>query len=173
MIKELGFFILTVTIMSGCCFTNRETRKVFLKKLNNKDIEAIVHKRFGSQIDKAEDDLRMRLQDTGITVSRIDDTIMCNIPVHIAFVSGKGVLNKDFLPILKSITTTINKFPGTSISIESHTDSIGTLEKNLLISQERADVIMNNLVKKVFRTRDSFRPKDSRIDIRLIQMTIK
>ncbi|PWL04428.1 flagellar motor protein MotB, partial [Candidatus Liberibacter asiaticus] len=39
-------------------------------------------------------------------------------------------------------------FPSTVIAIQSHTDSIGTLKNNLLISQERADVIKSYLIQR-------------------------
>ncbi|WP_333947635.1 OmpA family protein [Candidatus Liberibacter brunswickensis] len=70
------------------------------------------------------------------------------MPVNVAFIAGRVMLNEDFLPTLALIVNTLKKFPSTSIAIDGHTDSVGTLESNLLISQERANVIMNNLVKK-------------------------
>ncbi|ACT57426.1 OmpA family protein [Candidatus Liberibacter asiaticus] len=144
MIKELGLSMFIMTTISGCGLASREKKKVFLHKSNDTDI---VNKRFGSSLDKAEDEFQMQLQDTGIVVSRIGDMITCYIPVHVSFVS-EVFLEKKFLPMLQLIATILNKFPSTVIAIQSHTDSIGTLKNNLLISQERADVIKSYLIQR-------------------------
>ncbi|MBY7649752.1 MAG: hypothetical protein DBO98_04615 [Candidatus Liberibacter europaeus] len=71
MIDELGIFVLIATILKSCV-TNINVRNNLLKsKYYKGNMETVFSRRFGSYLYKAEYELRMRLQDTGITVSII------------------------------------------------------------------------------------------------------
>ncbi|MFV0256571.1 OmpA family protein [Candidatus Liberibacter solanacearum] len=145
MIKRTGALMVIITALSGC--SNQGKHQLFSKKLNNENNIIRIKPNFGSHLDKAEDELRMQLQDVDVSIIRKYDQITCHIPVHIAFSSG-SILHKDIVPVLNSIATTLNKFSSTEIAITGHTDSIGTLEYNLLISQKRSQIITDHLIEK-------------------------
>ena len=63
------------------------------------------------------------------------------------FDKGKAVINAQVETELKKVVDAVVRFPQMRISIQSHTDSRGSNSSNKKLSQERADVIKNYLLK--------------------------
>ncbi len=59
----------------------------------------------------------------------------------LTFPVGKAVIEPQNFGLLTRVQHAINMFPGCDITIEGHTDSHGSDEKNMLLSQERADAV--------------------------------
>ena len=59
----------------------------------------------------------------------------------ILFDSGKSSFLIQTLPVLESITNILKEYPDAKFSIEGHTDSDGSNESNLLLSQSRANAV--------------------------------
>ena len=64
--------------------------------------------------------------------------------IKFAFDSAK--VSDDSEAILEVAVTTLKKNPKMKVEIEGHTDSIGTAEYNLGLSQKRADSVKNHLI---------------------------
>jgi outer membrane protein OmpA-like peptidoglycan-associated protein len=88
-------------------------------------------------ISEGGEDLYKRLMEYGKIVTN-----------DIHFESGKAVLLPESMKIIDHIFKLMQDHPDIRFSIEGHTDSDGTQEFNLTLSQQRANAVMNTLVAK-------------------------
>ena len=62
------------------------------------------------------------------------------------FEIGNAILKENSIPVLQEIQKKLQQLPEYKLRIEGHTDDIGTKESNDLLSQQRADSVLNWLV---------------------------
>ena len=62
------------------------------------------------------------------------------------FDAGKAVIDPKYFSLLSKVQKAIELFPDCSVSVEGHTDSQGSDEVNLTLSQERADAVRQYLL---------------------------
>ncbi len=74
------------------------------------------------------------------TVLRKGNDIILRL-VGLTFPVGKSIIEPQNFQLLTKVQQAINLFPGCEITIEGHTDSHGSDEKNMQLSQERADAV--------------------------------
>lgn len=67
--------------------------------------------------------------------------------LYINFDSGKSTIKKESMPVIDQIIEMMNQAPGIQISIEGHTDSDGSNESNLKLSEARAKAVVDAIVK--------------------------
>jgi outer membrane protein OmpA-like peptidoglycan-associated protein len=67
-------------------------------------------------------------------------------PVYFDF--DMSVIRPDAIAALDFVVETMQADPGVEISIEGHTDSVGTLEYNLALGERRATAVLNYLVER-------------------------
>ncbi len=82
------------------------------------------------------------------TQTLLRELIGGNITLHINFASGKSDLPAEALPDLKRIAKLMKKFPRFVISIEGHTDNVGSQTDNKRLSEERARSIVKALAQE-------------------------
>ena len=92
----------------------------------------------GSYMDQQEAELRAQLQGTGVSVTRVGDQIILNMPSNITFESGSSTVQPQFRSTLRSVALILMRFDRTIVDIIGHTDSDGSEEYNLQLSRERA-----------------------------------
>ncbi len=92
----------------------------------------------GNYMDRQEAKLRAQLQGTGVSVTRVGDQVILNMPGNVTFATGSANISADFYAVLDSVALVINEFEQTYVDIIGHTDSTGSLELNQRLSQERA-----------------------------------
>ena len=92
----------------------------------------------GSYMDQQEAELRTRLQDTGVSVTRVGDQIILNMPSNITFDVDSSVVQPRFRSTLQSVALVLLRFDRTVLDIIGHTDSDGPEEYNLQLSKDRA-----------------------------------
>lgn len=66
--------------------------------------------------------------------------------IGLNFELGSAELDASHQPILASLTRAISEFPESSIVIEGHTDAFGSDTDNLVLSQKRADALLQYLL---------------------------
>ena len=67
--------------------------------------------------------------------------------LYINFDSGKSTIKKASMPVVEQIIEMMNQAPDIQISVEGHTDSDGSNEANLKLSQARAKSVVEAIVK--------------------------
>lgn len=99
----------------------------------------------GSYMDKQEKELRDTMQGTGIEVQREGDNIVLNMPDSITFDTSRSDIKPQFHTVLGSLASTLSQYDQTRINIAGHTDSRGSDQYNLTLSQKRANSVRNFL----------------------------
>ena len=67
--------------------------------------------------------------------------------LYINFDSGKSTIKKESMPIVEQIIEMMNQANDIKLSVEGHTDSDGTNESNLKLSEARAKAVVEAIVK--------------------------
>lgn len=99
----------------------------------------------GNYMDRQEDKLRAQLQGTGVSVTRVGDQIILNMPGNVTFATGSADISAKFYPVLDSVGLVINEFEKTYVDVVGHTDSTGNMESNQLLSERRAASVASYL----------------------------
>lgn len=92
----------------------------------------------GNYMDNQESKLRERLADTGVSVNRVGDSIVLNMPSNITFDSNRSELKPQFFGTLSSVAEVFKEYKQTVIDVIGHTDSVGDDESNYDLSRRRA-----------------------------------
>ena len=100
----------------------------------------------GAYMDAQENKLREQLQGTGVSVTRMGDDVVLNMPGNITFAVNQSDLRGDFLPVLNSVSLVLEEFDQTLIDVTGHTDSTGAADYNLALSQRRSQSVANYLM---------------------------
>lgn len=99
----------------------------------------------GAYMDGQESKLRNQLEGTGVSVSRVGDSIVLNMPSNITFDSDKSELKPQFYTTLNSVSAVFKEYKQTLIDVVGHTDSSGTPEYNYDLSRRRAAAVAQYL----------------------------
>ena len=92
----------------------------------------------GSYMDQQERELRAQLQGTGVSVTRVGDQIILNMPSNITFGVDSSTVQPRFNETLISVGLVLKKFNKTIIDVYGHTDNTGSDSHNQDLSQRRA-----------------------------------
>lgn len=95
----------------------------------------------GVYMDNQEAKLRQRLQNTGVSVTRVGDSIVLNMPSNITFDSNRADLKPQFFSTLNSVTEVFKEYKQTLINVVGHTDSTGNPDANYDLSRRRAAAV--------------------------------
>jgi outer membrane protein OmpA-like peptidoglycan-associated protein len=99
----------------------------------------------GTYMDRQETKLREELQGTGVSVTRIGDDNILNMPGNITFDVNQAAVNASFYPVLNSVAKVAQEFNKTLIDVAGHTDSTGTVAYNMDLSQRRSNSVAQYL----------------------------
>jgi len=106
----------------------------------------------GNYMDKQAEEMRRDLE--GARVERIGEGIKITFDSGLMFDVDRAVLREASKTNLTNLATILNKYEDTNVLLEGHTDSQGTEEYNLTLSQKRAQSVANYLAtQKVNATR--------------------
>lgn len=168
MIKKLSIFALAATYLTACTTTDPYTGEQKTSNLaggavlgaalgavggaviggGGRDsrngaligagIGALAGGAIGNYMDNQEAELRAQLQGTGISVTRMGDRIILNMPSNITFATDQDQVIPQFYPTLNSVAIVLRKFEKTLIDVNGHTDSTGSVAHNEALSERRA-----------------------------------
>ena len=92
----------------------------------------------GHYMDQQEAELRAQLQSTGISVTRVGNQIILNMPSNITFATDQATVQPGFNETLVSVGLVLKKFNKTVVDVTGHTDNTGSNAHNQDLSQKRA-----------------------------------
>jgi outer membrane protein OmpA-like peptidoglycan-associated protein len=173
MIKKLAIIALAATFLSACTTTDPYTGEQKTSNMasgagvgavagalgglviggGNKGrnaligagIGALAGGAIGSYMDNQEAELRAQLQGTGVSVTRMGDRIVLNMPSNITFATDQDQVIPPFYSTLDSVGIVLRKYNRSLIDINGHTDSTGSLAHNQGLSERRAASVANYL----------------------------
>ncbi|MEL6202620.1 MAG: OmpA family protein [Pseudomonadota bacterium] len=102
----------------------------------------------GNYMDRQQAELRAQLQGTGVSVTRVGDRIILNMPSNITFPVDQDQVLPAFFATLDSVVLVLNRYNQTIIDVYGHTDSTGDEGYNLGLSQRRANSVANYFTSK-------------------------
>ena len=100
----------------------------------------------GNYMDKQAEEIERDLE--GATVERVGEGIKITFDSGILFAVNKADIQAASGQNLQNLAAILQKYPDTDILIEGHTDSSGSSEYNLSLSQSRAQSVANYLTGK-------------------------
>jgi outer membrane protein OmpA-like peptidoglycan-associated protein len=107
----------------------------------------------GLYMDNQEAKLRQRLEGTGVSVSRVGDNIVLNMPSNITFDTDRAEVKPGFYDTLNSVALVLQEFDKTRVEVDGHTDSTGSNEYNDDLSQRRAASVAQYLTSQQLNPR--------------------
>eukprot|EP00439_Symbiodinium_sp_Y106_P088748 s1_g1284.t1 len=95
----------------------------------------------GYYMDQQEAKLRQRLQNTGVSVTRVGNDIILNMPGNVTFASGSADINASFYEVLNSVGIVLEEYDKSLVDVYGHTDSDGSAQFNQQLSERRAQSV--------------------------------
>ncbi len=92
----------------------------------------------GVYMDNQEAQLRKRLASSGVSVTRVGDRIVLNMPSNVTFDSDQAAVKPQFYDTLNSVSLVFREYDKTLIDVVGHTDSSGDDDYNYDLSRRRA-----------------------------------
>lgn len=99
----------------------------------------------GYYMDVQEAKLRQRLSGTGVSVSRVGNNLILNMPGNVTFTTGNSSINAGFYQVLDSVAIILKEYSDTTITVIGHTDSVGDETYNQGLSEQRAQSVASYL----------------------------
>jgi outer membrane protein OmpA-like peptidoglycan-associated protein len=99
----------------------------------------------GNYMDRQEAKLRQQLQGTGVSVTRVGDEIVLNMPGNVTFQTDSSDLKPEFFDVLNSVALVAKEFDKTVVQVVGHTDSTGSDSYNQTLSERRAATVTSYL----------------------------
>ncbi|HKM96319.1 MAG TPA: OmpA family lipoprotein [Buttiauxella sp.] len=100
----------------------------------------------GYYMDVQEAKLREKMQGTGVSVTRNGDNIVLNLPNNVTFDSSSATLKPAGANTLTGVAMVLKEYPKTAVNVVGYTDSTGSKELNMTLSQQRADGVGSALI---------------------------
>ena len=123
--------------------TSANTRK---SMLIGAGVGALAGGGVGLYMDNQEAKLRQRLQGSGVSVTRVGNDIILNMPSNITFDTDQSAIKPRFYDTLNSVAIVLNEFNRTLVDVTGHTDSTGSASHNQQLSERRAASVAEYLV---------------------------
>jgi len=92
----------------------------------------------GGYMDSQEAQLRKRLQSSGVSVTRVGNEIILNMPGNVTFQTDRAELRPEFYEVLSSVSLVLVEYEKTIVEVTGHTDGTGADDSNMTLSQNRA-----------------------------------
>jgi outer membrane protein OmpA-like peptidoglycan-associated protein len=101
---------------------------------------------YGYYADKQEADLRRQLEGSGVGIQRQGDAIKLIMPGNVTFKSSSSDIASNFYNPLNQVAASLKQYDQSAITIIGHTDSTGSRQRNMDLSQLRAQSVSNYLI---------------------------
>lgn len=101
---------------------------------------------YGYYADKQEAELRRQLEGSGVGIQRQGDAIKLIMPGNVTFKSSSSDIASNFYNPLNQVAASLKQYDQSAITIIGHTDSTGSRQRNMDLSQLRAQSVANYLI---------------------------
>jgi outer membrane protein OmpA-like peptidoglycan-associated protein len=108
------------------------------KKMRAAGIRPLNPAAAGGYMSRAEQELRSQTAGIGIDVIRLPEGILVRVPAALTFDPGSAAIKPQIDATLKEVARTLKTFNQTYVDVLAHTDTTGTPQGNLALSQRRA-----------------------------------
>lgn len=122
--------------------SSKERRK---KALIGAGVGAIAGGGVGYYMDVQEAKLREQLRGTGVSVTRVGDEIMLNMPGNVTFATNSTDIQSNFYGVLDSVSLVLKEYDKTVVEVAGHTDDQGAESYNQTLSERRAGSVARYL----------------------------
>lgn len=99
----------------------------------------------GYYMDVQESKLRQRLRGTGVSVTRVGNNLVLNMPGNVTFRTDSSSINAGFYQVLDSVAIILTEYADTTVTVGGHTDSVGAAAYNQGLSEQRAQSVASYL----------------------------
>ncbi len=99
-------------------------------------------------MDQQEAELRQKMEGTGVSVTRVGEEIILNMPGNITFETNSADLRPGFFGVLDSVALVAQKYDKTVVEVAGHTDSTGSAQYNQALSERRAATVATYIVNR-------------------------
>lgn len=99
----------------------------------------------GRYMDKQEAVIRARLQGTGVSVTRLGNNLILNMPNDVTFETAKSDIRPQAANTLDSVAIVLNEFNKTMVNVNGHADADGDNAYNQTLSEKRATSVSRYL----------------------------
>ncbi|MDP2124411.1 MAG: OmpA family protein, partial [Parvibaculum sp.] len=100
----------------------------------------------GYYMDQQEKELTQRLRASGVSVTRVGNDIILNMPGNVTFATDSSDINSRFFEVLNSVAVVLKEYDKTLVDVTGHTDSTGSAAYNMELSQRRAQSVASYLI---------------------------
>jgi outer membrane protein OmpA-like peptidoglycan-associated protein len=77
-----------------------------------------------------------------------EQTVIATFKSEVLFDSNSSIMKAGGYREMDRVARVLNDYPQTSVHVEGHTDEVGSEQKNILLSEARANAVKNALVQK-------------------------
>lgn len=95
----------------------------------------------GHYMDLQEEKLKQATAGTGVQVGRVGEKVVLDVPGSVTFDTGSAYIKPEFYSVLNDIATVVQDNQQTYVDIHGHTDSVGSADKNMVLSINRANSV--------------------------------
>ena len=99
----------------------------------------------GGAIGNYGDRQEVELRGTGVSVTRVGNNLVLNMPSNIIFALNQAQIDPSFFATLNSVAIVLSKFNQTLIDVYEFTDTTGSASYNINLSQQRAQSVASYL----------------------------
>lgn len=95
----------------------------------------------GNQLDRQAQELQTSMAGTGVEVQRQPDRIQLVFPGDVTFATNSADIQPQFYGALSSLANSLQQYPNSQVYVIGHTDTVGSYDYNLQLSQLRANSV--------------------------------
>jgi len=100
----------------------------------------------GYYMDSQQKELAQQLRSSGVSVTRVGNDIILNMPGNVTFATNSYDINANFYNVLNSVAIVLKKYNKTLIDVTGFTDSTGSADFNMQLSRQRANSVAQYLI---------------------------
>ncbi|MBV1867254.1 MAG: OmpA family protein [Marinosulfonomonas sp.] len=100
----------------------------------------------GNNLDKQAAELQSAFGDDRIQIINTGDELIVRMPQDILFAVDSSTVGNALRSDLRALADNLQRYPGSTVVVNGHTDSTGSASHNLSLSQGRADAVAAVLI---------------------------